>query len=63
VKLWLSWKLNLILAIVVVIGFEVIDLSRDQLVEVPTYYSFLTTAKWLLIGGFSLMAIISWLKK
>ncbi|MGX5172490.1 hypothetical protein ACUR5C_00515 [Aliikangiella sp. IMCC44653] len=62
-KRWFSWKLNLILGLVVVAGFEVIDLSREQLADVPTYYDFLTTAKWLLVAGFGLMALVGWFKK
>ena len=49
------------MSLVVIIGFEVIDQSIDRLVEEPFYYDYLTTAKWLLVGGFALHGLLNWL--
>ena len=48
-----------LIILVVAIGFEVIDSSLAQLENVPLYYDYLSTAKWLLIGGFTLHGVIN----
>ena len=55
------WKLDLVLVVLVAIGFEVIDASLQQLQSVPIYYDFIFTAKWLLMAGFAFHGLICWL--
>jgi antibiotic biosynthesis monooxygenase (ABM) superfamily enzyme len=54
------WKFDLAVTLVVIVGFQIIDNSLRQLAEVPFYYDFLQTAKWLLIGGFTLHGLFTW---
>ena len=48
-----------IIIAMVAIGFEIIDSNLEKLEGVPFYYDYLTTAKWLLIGGFTLHGMIN----
>jgi len=59
-KKLLTWKIDIGLTIVVIVGFEMIEQSIEQLEQVPLYYDFMTAAKWLLIAGFTLHGIINW---
>ena len=58
-----AWKYDLIVIAAVVIGFEMIDSGIEAVSESPLYYyyDFLVAAKWLLIGGFTLHGILSFL--
>ncbi len=55
------WKFDIGLSFVIFIGFEMIDQSIDKLQQVPFYYEFLSTAKWLLIIGFAVHGLVNWL--
>jgi|GEM_PF-2903649 len=55
------WKIDLAICLVVVIGFEIIDYNLTQLEQAPFYYEFITTAKWLLIGGFTFHGLLNYL--
>jgi len=60
-KKWMGWPLDIAMGAIVIIGFEIIDLSLAKLQQVPFYYDYLTTAKWLLVGGFAVHGLINWL--
>ena len=48
------------MTLVVIAGCEVVDHSLDRLESAAFYYDFITTAKWLLVAGFALHALINW---
>ena len=48
-----------VIILMVAIGFEIIDSNLANLEYAPFYYDYLNTAKWLLIGGFTLHGVIN----
>lgn len=56
-----TWKHDIVLSLVVIIGFAIIDDRISVLSETIYYYQFLMTAKWLLVGGFTIHGIIDWM--
>ncbi|MDH5432693.1 MAG: hypothetical protein OEY19_02020 [Gammaproteobacteria bacterium] len=57
IKKLLSWQKDIAYTALVIFLFAIIDSRIEALKGVVYYYDFLMTAKWLLIGGFSIMAI------
>ena len=57
----LVWKIDFAIGALIFVGFEVIDHSLSQLEQVPFYYDYLSTAKWLLVAGFTFHGIVNWL--
>ena len=45
-------RIDIALSIVVILGFQIIVQSFSEREEVPLYFDFLSTAKWVLIAGF-----------
>jgi hypothetical protein len=57
----LNWKIDIASAIGTIVLFEIIDRSLNFIHPESIQYELLSTAKWLIVGGLLVHAVINYL--